>query len=88
MSEVVHTLFEGQASTGAAQPERFRSELQAVVHKQANQLFDVLALLHAVEAMLNNHPSYDDEPIHNTLRVAQMARERLTGVMDALNQHI
>ncbi len=58
--------------------------LEEVTHAQSNELFDVVALLSAAEGRIDE----STEQGHNTLRLVQMAREKVRSVIDAFTPHI
>lgn len=68
--------------------------LAEVAHAQSNELYDVLALLHAIEERVDDlmlPKSASDETkqrTHQTLRLAQMARAKVEATIAALDPHI
>ncbi|MBX3601084.1 MAG: hypothetical protein KF863_10695 [Rubrivivax sp.] len=68
--------------------------LTQVAHAQTNELYDAVALLHAIEervddlALPKNAPDEVKERQHQTLRLAQMARAKVEATIAALDPHI
>lgn len=68
--------------------------LNEVAHAQTNALYDVVALLHAIEERTDDlrlpMNASDEKKLHQhqTLRLAQMARAKVQATIDALDPHI
>lgn len=69
-------------------------KLAEIAHAQSNELFDVVALLHAIEervddlALPKNASDERKQHTHQTLRLAQMARAKVEATIAALDPHI
>lgn len=68
--------------------------LADIAHAQSNELFNVVALLHAIEdrvddlALPKNASDETKEHTHQTLRLAQMARAKVEAAIAAFDPHI
>ncbi len=63
--------------------------LQDAARKQTEALYDVLALIDAVAGRIDDirSPEAADE-LHSTYRLAQMAHQRVSAVIDAIDPYI
>ena len=63
--------------------------LQAVAHRQSDALYDVVALLSAIADRIDIRASvHADDEMHHTLRLAQIAKQRVSEVIDAFDPYI
>jgi hypothetical protein len=62
--------------------------IEDVAHAQSNQLHDVAALLAAIADRIEARVTVPDDSLHQTLRLAQMAQERVAAVIDAFDPYI
>ena len=69
-------------------PAEQRPDLASVAHTQTDALFDVKALLTALVDATEFHGGDTVEELHDTMRLATMARTRVTAIIDAFNPYI
>lgn len=89
---IVATLGQGKpANLPDEPPTPTRPPLEEVAAREQNGMYDVLALLRAVEERVDalavrqtRDPDYD----HDTLRLVQLARERVEAAVDAFDPYI
>jgi hypothetical protein len=75
-----------EASATVAAPAA--DPLTAFAAKRNNELCDVVALLHAVEDRIEAAQSISaHDPMHQTLRLVQMARERIDEIANELFEY-
>lgn len=78
----------------ALSPELPDSGLAETAHAQTNELFDAVALLHAIEERVDdlmlpkNASDETKQRTHQTLRLAQMARAKVEAAIAAFDRHI
>lgn len=88
---IVATLKEAQEP--APPPPPARSPLTEIAHAQSNELFDVVALLRAVELQIDELGGLDmlmaDRTVaHDTLRLVQLATDRVKATIEAFEPYI
>lgn len=90
-ARIVATLKEAQQPAPPPPPEL--PPLAEVVHRESNGLHDVLALLRAAEERIDECGALgrirqDVDYAHDTLRLVQVARERVEAVQEALEPYL
>ncbi len=88
---IVATLKQAQEPAPPPAPER--PPLTEIAHREHNGLFDVVALLSAAEERVDElgglqRMSVDKGYAHHTLRLIQIARERVEAMQEALEPYI
>lgn len=75
-------------ATQESNPGRVTDAMAAFAERRNNQLWDVVALLHAVEDRIEAAQSIGaHDPMHQTLRLVQMARERIDEIANELFEY-
>lgn len=76
-----------EASSTVAPAER--PTLESVAHAQTDELYDVVALLAAIADRIEARSTPDmHDSLHQTLRLAHMARARVDSVIGAFDPYI
>lgn len=88
---ILQTLKEAQEPAPPTAPER--PPLTEIAHREHNGLFDVVALLSAAEDRVDElgglqQMRTDKDYAHHTLRLIQIARERVEAMQEALEPYI
>ncbi|RVT48380.1 hypothetical protein [Rubrivivax albus] len=88
---ILQTLKEAQEPAPPPAPEL--PPLVEIAHRESNGLFDVLALLRSAEERIDECGGYqsfrtDKDYAHDTLRLLQLARERVQQAQHAFDPYI